>query len=68
MDKTMNEVMRKYAGYQHKAGEYRGIPIVHNYKDMFQYLEKFDGDIDMTLDDFERKWKLGKYSTIGQGD
>jgi hypothetical protein len=35
---------------------------------MFQYLEGFDGDIDMSLDEFEKKWKLEKYSTSGQGD
>ena len=64
----MNQVFSKYGEHQRYVGIYHDIPIVHNYKDMFQYLEGFDGDIDMSLDEFEKKWKLEKYSTSGQGD
>lgn len=64
----MNQVFSKYGEHQRLVGSYQEIPIVHNYKDMFQYLEGFDGDIDMSLDEFEKKWKLEKYSTSGQGD
>ena len=64
----MNEVFRKYGEYLKHAGEYQGVPIVHNHKDMFQYLEGFDGDIDMTLDEFEKKYKLGNYSELYSGE
>jgi len=61
----MNEVFRKYGEYNRFAGLSKdSVPILHNHKDMFQYLEGFDGDIDMTLDEFEKKWKLGKYSDL----
>ncbi len=63
-----NEVFRKYGEYHRIAGEYKGVPVVNNHKDMFQYLEKFDGDIDMTLDEFEKKWKLGNYSELYSGE
>ena len=66
---SFNEVFRKYGEYPRIAGESKdGVPIVHNHKDMFQYLEKFDGDIDMTLDEFEKKWKLGNYSELYSGE
>ena len=65
----MNEVFRIYGEYKRFAGSSKdGIPIVHDHKDMFQYLEKFDGDIDMTLDEFEKKWKLGNYSELYSGE
>ena len=61
----MNQVFAKYGEYPRIAGEIKdGVPIVHNHKDMFQYLEGFDGDIDMSLDEFEKKYKLGKYSDL----
>ena len=65
----MNQVFAKYGEHQRHVGEYQGVPIVHNYKDMFQYIEGFDGDIDMPLDEFEKKWKLGHYSDLhSQGE